>query len=117
MSSKIEIRIVTLPEWKGIIHTSFDLEWKATQHKIKILRWLVSILFYVATNGLIVLPNFESIDEYFSYRKELVPTPTHPSHHLCNRQFEYIEKRLSNRLACGASDEDVVETLVIQTKE
>ena len=73
----------------------------------------VSILFFVATNGLVVLLDFETLDEPFSYRKELVPKPTHPSHIQCNRHFEYIDKCLSNRLVNGATNEDVVGKLVV----
>ena len=77
----------------------------------------VSILLFVATNGLVVLPDFDSIDESFSCREELVPRLTHPSCLQWNRHFEHIFKLLANRLVSGANGEDVIGKLEAQTKE
>ena len=88
-----------------------------TIQDMKILHGHVPILFFVAANGLVVLPDFENLDESFSCRKELVPKPTDPSQIQCNRHFACIDKLSANRLVNGASNEDIVGKLAVQTKE
>ena len=51
-----------------------------TIQDMKTLHGQVSILFFVATNGLAVISDFDSLHESFSYRKELFPKPTHHSY-------------------------------------
>ena len=77
----------------------------------------VNILFFVATNGLVALHDFDCIDESFSYCKELVLMPTHPSCLHCNMHFKCIDKLLANRLVNGASNEKTVGKIAVQTKE
>ena len=88
-----------------------------TIQDMKTLRGQMSILFFVATNGLVVLPDFDSLHESFSYRKELVPKPTHHTHLQCNINFKHVDKLIANRLVNGASDEEIFGKQVVQTKE
>ena len=74
-------------------------------------------MFFVVANGVLVLPDFDSLPESFSYRKELVPKPTYPSYLQCNRHLQHVDKLLANRLVNGASDEDIIGKLAAQTKE
>ena len=76
-----------------------------------------SMLFFIATNGLVVFPDFDSLDESFSHHKELVTKTTQPSCLQFNRQFEHIDKLLSNQLVKSAIDENIVGKLTVQTKE
>ena len=75
------------------------------------------ILFFVATNDLVVLPDFDSPDESSSYRKELVSKTTHHSCLQHNSHFEHVDKLLANRLVNSASDENIVGKVTVQTKE
>ena len=75
---------------------------------MKMLPGQASMLFFVATNCLVVLTDFDSIYESFSCRKELVPRSTHPWHLQFNRHFECVDKLLDNRLINGANGEVVV---------
>ena len=84
---------------------------------MKILHGQVPILFFVTTNGLVALLNVESIDESFSYSKELVLWPTRPSCYLHDRHFKHIDKLLANGVRSSASDEDVIGKMTTQTKE
>ena len=63
----------------------------------KTLNRHASILFFIATNGLAVLPDFDSLDDSFSHHKELVPKTTQPSCLQFNMQFKHIDKLLSNQ--------------------
>ena len=65
---------------------------------MKTLHGHASILFFVASNYSVVFPDFDSLDESLSYRKELVPKPTHPSCLQFNSRFEHVDKLLANRL-------------------
>ena len=88
-----------------------------TIQDMKILHRQVPILFFITTNGLVVLLDFESADESLSYYKELILRPTHHSYYLCNRCFEYIDKLLANGLRSSAREEDVIRKMETQTKE
>ena len=74
-------------------------------------------MFFVGTNGLVVLPDFDSLDESFSYRKEIVPKLTYPSYLQYNRYFEHDDNLLANQLVNGASNKDINGKLAVQTKE
>ena len=75
------------------------------------------MLFFIVTNGLVVTPDFDSLNESFSHHKELVPKTTHPSYLQFNRKFEHIDTLLSNQLVKSAIDENIARKLTVQTKE
>ena len=84
---------------------------------MKILYGQVPILFFVTTNGLVALLDVESIDDFFSYSKELVLWPTRPSCYLHDRHFKHIDKLLANGVRISESNKDVIGNLATQTKE
>ena len=75
------------------------------------------ILLFVTINSLVALPGFDSIDESFSYREELVPRMSYPSCILCNRYFEHVDEILANRMVIDASDEAIINKMTVQTKK
>ena len=72
-----------------------------------------SMLFVIATNGLVVLPGFDSLNDSFSYHKELVPKTTHPLYLQFNSHLEHVDKLLSNQLLKSAIDENVAKKLTV----
>lgn len=69
------------------------------------------------TNSLVVIANFDSIDDSFLFRKELVPETTHTSHCVFNRKFDHAAKSLASALVSSASNKAITGKLAMQAKE
>lgn len=76
----------------------------------------IALLIYDRTNGLVTIPDFENINESFSFRKELLSQPKHPSYNNCLQDYTYIDRLLANRLNLGLGNKDIISYDATKTR-
>ena len=59
-------------------------------------------------HGIVSMPEFDSIDENFNFRDELLRRSTHSKYHACLQHCNYMDKLLANRLNVELEDKDIV---------
>ena len=76
----------------------------------------VTMMVFVGTYGIASLPDFDSIDESFDFRNELVPKPSHSDHHACFTRHSYMGKLLDNRINMGMENKETMSDNAKETK-
>ena len=78
-----------------------------------------TVMVFVGTCGIASLPDFDSIDESFEFRKELVPKPSHQDyqdHQACFTHCSCMGKLLTNRINIWTHCKDAASGNAKETK-
>ena len=74
------------------------------------------MMAFDGTYGIVFMPDFDSIDESFDFRNELVPKLSHPDHHACFSRCSCVEKLLANRISIGMENKEIASDDAKETK-